>query len=154
MRSLRYALVLLMGCSGSTENTPANNDKDAGLDAATESGADTASEATADVADDAPLDPETCIWKAQWCNGAGECVVAEHMVDCCGTLQVIGVNQANMDQFVACEQQWRDSLPDCGCASQQTTDEHGALVDDIADVTAECTNFTSEGGICRSHQVP
>lgn len=153
MRSLGLALILFLGCSGSTESTPANNDKDAGIDAA-ESGADTATEATDDAVDDAPFDPETCIWRSKWCQGGSVCVGAAHMVDCCGTLQIIGVNQTNMDQFVECEQQWRDSLPDCGCASQETTDDRGVPVEDIANVTAECTNFTSEGGICMSYQLP
>ena len=156
MRLAPLLALLLAGCSGSTEaSSPASN---AGADAGSEASADATSEAAPDgapdVGPDSEQDLETCIWKAQWCHNPGDCVTAIHTVDCCGTLQVIGVNQANMESFNACEQAWQDTLPECGCASQPTTTEGGSEVTDMSKVAAKCTNMTSEGGICQSYLLP
>jgi hypothetical protein len=148
MRALAILAVLFAGCSGSTETD--TRGLDAGVDVATEA----AVEAAPDVGPDSEQDLKACIWKAQWCHNPGDCVTAVHTVDCCGTLQVIGVNQANMASFDACEQAWQDTLPDCACGAKPTTTESGsAEVTDMSQVDARCTNFTSEGGICQSFVV-
>src|SRR6266566_3855 len=37
------------------------------------------------------------------CQASSDCFVAEHMIDCCGTLEVIGLNVGAMSAFLSAE---------------------------------------------------
>lgn len=94
------------------------------------------------------LDSTNLVYAFKTCHGADECVVAAHQVNCCGTMQYVGVAKSEEAGFASCEQAWVESLPGCGCASSPTTAEDGQDAADPSQVIVECTNFTMSGGIC------
>lgn len=96
------------------------------------------------------VDSGNLVWAYKNCQSADDCEVRLHTVNCCGTMQYVGVSKSDAEAFAACEQAWTESLPECGCASQPTTAEDGNLAPDPSLVVVECTDFTMSGGICKT----
>ncbi len=85
------------------------------------------------------------------CQAVNDCVVVAHTVDCCGTIEYVGIEVSKQSAFVACEQAWDQSLPACGCPAGPATAEDGKTVTDPSQVMTDCTNFTQSGGICYTY---
>lgn len=89
-------------------------------------------------------------WELKKCSGGGApCLIREHQVDCCGTIRYVGVSEAGLAKFEACEKDWRNSLPECDCASQQSQAEQplGAQVGPDG-AAVDCTNCTMSSCVC------
>jgi hypothetical protein len=74
------------------------------------------------------------------CTMAADCVIALHMVNCCGTLTALGINAAEKAAFEAAEGTCQMQYPGCGCAQSPTTTEDGKMSLDNAQIQVQCTN--------------
>lgn len=72
-----------------------------------------------------------------------DCVIALHMVNCCGTLTAIGINSAEKSAFDAAESVCQMQYPGCGCAQSPTTTEDGKMSMDDTQIQVDCI-----GGQC------
>jgi hypothetical protein len=64
-------------------------------------------------------------WLEKGCVAASDCFVANHMVDCCGTLTAVGLNVSAQAAFTTAETKCANAYPGCGCAEGPTTTEDG-----------------------------
>lgn len=74
---------------------------------------------------------------------ATDCIIAKHMVSCCGTLTAIGINAAEQQAFAAAEATCEMQYPACGCAQSPTTTEDGKMSMDDTLIQVGCM-----GGQC------
>lgn len=79
---------------------------------------------------------------------ASECVFAVHQTDCCGNTTFVGLHQAQLAKFQACEAAWRATLPACGCPSGPPSVEQAGTVQDESQVQVECINCTTTTCVC------
>lgn len=86
--------------------------------------------------------PQT--WPAfeRGCTDTPSCVIAKHMIDCCGTILATGINHAELARFNADEAACESQYPGCGCASQGTLVDTGATVMDPTTIQVECRSGT------------
>jgi hypothetical protein len=68
------------------------------------------------------------------------------MVNCCGTMVAVGVNQSESAAFDAAESACEAMYPGCGCASQPTTADDGQSSGDSAAFHVDCV-----GGVCSTY---
>lgn len=59
------------------------------------------------------------------CASDDDCVIANHMVNCCGSLIALGIAKTDKAAFDAAEKICDNQYPGCGCASQGTQAEDG-----------------------------
>ena len=81
------------------------------------------------------------------CTDQADCDVGLHQIDCCGTLQAIGINISSRTAFDHVEQACRAEFPACGCAPQGIQTDDG-LGFDLTQVDVAC-----DIGICRTFAV-
>lgn len=88
-------------------------------------------------------------WALDLCTGA-TCQIEQHVLDCCGTVMLVGIEASKKAMFDACEAAWTATLPPCGCAPgpTQIQQPHGGTVTDPSKATVGCVNWTQSGGIC------
>jgi hypothetical protein len=72
------------------------------------------------------------------CRVAGDCFIALHQINCCGTLKALGYNKAEQARFDAAEKICRQQYPGCGCAAMPTTAEDGRTSMREGDIGVEC----------------
>jgi hypothetical protein len=72
------------------------------------------------------------------CVDVGECVIALHQTNCCGTLAAIGINVAEQAAFEAAEAICESQYPGCGCAAGPTTAEDGNSSTDDTAIVVDC----------------
>lgn len=60
------------------------------------------------------------------CARASDCVVAQHMVDCCGTMTAFGLNAKDEQRFKLAERKCAATFPACGCAPGPTQIDDGS----------------------------
>lgn len=77
------------------------------------------------------------------CATNADCTVVLHQVDCCGTLEALGIRLDEAGAFAAAEAVCVSQYGACGCASQPTTDDTGA--------TGTTFFAACEAGTCVSH---
>lgn len=77
------------------------------------------------------------------CAGVGDCVMKEHMIDCCGSMVAMGINAAEDAAFDAAETECQSQYPACGCAPLPTVAEDGQRPDGGAGIQLDCL-----GGSC------
>jgi len=111
--------------------------------------------AAPDAADDATtaqcvVDSGDIVSPFKTCHGSADCTVAIHTVDCCGTMEYVGIAKADLADFSVCETAWSDSLPACGCAGMPPMAEDGHTVSDSTEVVVACVDFTQSAGICQT----
>jgi hypothetical protein len=151
-------LTLLVACGGKTEvvdepvaDASAADAKDASADAVSEP----SPEAEPEAAFDGAL-WEQCFgsdgtgpaWDLKICKGS-PCVIKQHELDCCGTIEWFGVAQGKEAAFDACEASWREHLGLCNCpAGIPKTEQPKTEVTDILQVEAQCMNCTMESCLC------
>ena len=63
------------------------------------------------------------------CTRVEDCVLVEHLIDCCGTILIMGLNASEHIAFNALEQYCSAQFPACGCAAQGIRLEDGSLID-------------------------
>jgi hypothetical protein len=62
---------------------------------------------------------------ARQCGDPGECAIARHQVDCCGSATAHGIRADQLDAFAAAESACQALFPGCGCPPQPTVAEDG-----------------------------
>jgi hypothetical protein len=77
------------------------------------------------------------------CTSAADCVIGEHMISRCGSLQFIGMNAAEQARFVADEatchhQYFLQYGPGGGCPPSATRAEDGQSSFDVSKIVVEC----------------
>ena len=80
------------------------------------------------------------------CAAAGDCLLAFHQLNCCGTREAIGIAKAEKAAFDAAEATCESQYPACGCAQSPTMTEEGSTSVDEAKIEVQCT-----GGSCMSY---
>lgn len=82
------------------------------------------------------------------CDDDDDCGVAPHMLDCCGSMGVVGIATSELEAFEELETACSLALPACGCAGSPFIEaEDGRLFSaGEAEVEASCV-----GGLCRSY---
>lgn len=72
------------------------------------------------------------------CSVPGDCAIALHQYNCCGSKKAIGINAAERARFdrdeAACEAQY----PGCGCDQQPTLAEDGNASMEPDDIAVDC----------------
>jgi hypothetical protein len=76
------------------------------------------------------------------CARASDCVVARHMVDCCGTMIAFGLNAADEQRFKLAERRCAATFPACGCAPGPTRTDDGSEAFDDAGIEVACLQGT------------
>jgi hypothetical protein len=71
----------------------------------------------------------------QSCTQAADCALKFHMIDCCGSLAAVGINQAAAAAFDAAEQQCQAI---CDCVSQPTIADDGNSSTDPTAFQVDC----------------
>ena len=71
------------------------------------------------------------------CSVPGDCFVAIHMINCCGTSVAIGLNVSSQSEFGAAEIACGDAYPACGCAQFPTRAEDGRT-EDMGTIQVDC----------------
>jgi hypothetical protein len=128
MRALLLAMVVTVGCSHHNSVPPDDVDAPPGdFELACESHATTF-----------PLLDRSC-------SVATDCVIANHMIDCCGTFNAIGINIVSESAFAAAENTCEAGFPGCGCASRPTMAEDGRTRAD-GPIALRCENQ-----VCRTY---
>ena len=124
---------------------------DAAVDAGADAGPD-ATDASSDAASDGSGSAVQCGTSpskfpvfAKGCAADGECFVALHQVNCCGTQVALGLSKGEASAFEAAEKQCVSQYPGCGCAQFATQAEDGFFGWAAADFKASC-----QAGVCRS----
>ena len=74
------------------------------------------------------------------CAADAHCVIALHMVNCCGTLTAFGINATEKAAFEAAEGTCQMQYPGCGCAQSPTTTEDGKMSMDDALIQVQCSS--------------
>lgn len=69
---------------------------------------------------------------AKACSADGECAIAAHQINCCGTKAAIGIQAATSADFAAAEQACEAQYPKCKCAAAPTKAEDGKSEQDGA----------------------
>ena len=77
------------------------------------------------------------------CAADGDCVVAFHQINCCGTQAAWGIRASEKPAFDAAEAICVDQYPKCGCATFPTTADDGSTSTDPNAFVATC-----EAGVC------
>jgi hypothetical protein len=72
------------------------------------------------------------------CAGVGECVIALHQVDCCGTMIAFGINASELAAFEAAEATCASQYPGCECAPGPTSAEDGDSSQDPSAIVVDC----------------
>jgi hypothetical protein len=74
------------------------------------------------------------------CSTPDDCVLVNHVADCCGTILIMGINGSALPLFNEAEPYCSAQLPACGCAAQGTNLEDGTIID-FADASyaVECS---------------
>lgn len=164
--SVSALLLLFVACGGSTRS-PASGDA-GGTDAPVPLGDDVADAATLDGSADAPVDAPVdspaylaCMdasgqlsYSLKGCQSDADCAIRQEETDCCGTILFVGIAQASVAEFQACEAAWEAHFPGCGCASGQTKTEDGHATfpgQDAGAPAVHCTDFTMNGGVCLTY---
>lgn len=80
------------------------------------------------------------------CAAAGDCIVAFHQINCCGTREAIGIAAGEKAAFDAAEATCETQYPGCGCAQSPTMTEEGSTAVDESLIQAQCT-----AGACMSY---
>jgi hypothetical protein len=62
------------------------------------------------------------------CETSLDCVLVNHVVDCCGSILIMGINAAAVRTFQAAETQCTAGQPVCDCAPQGTNLEDGTWI--------------------------
>jgi hypothetical protein len=155
-------LVTIAACGGSTVTSPV----DAGEHDAAPDGVPPAADAAPGqdaVADDAPAEAGylACFNAAgqldgslKICQADADCVIEKEQTDCCGSILYVGVAEASVSAFEACEVGWVAHFPGCGCESNKTSTEDGktsTLASDAGAPQVHCTDFTMSSGICLTY---
>ncbi len=87
----------------------------------------------------------------QWQNACavdGDCALALHQVNCCGTFHAWGVTADVLPAFAEAETACEASYPLCGCASQPTLAQDGNTGSSLEDLAVAC-----QQGACHSYVV-
>jgi hypothetical protein len=125
--------------------------------------ADTAADILPETIDDAPgdLPPDGTIlcgipyplfpWFDKSCVADSDCAIGLHMVNCCGTMHAIGMNQSQKAVFQEAEAVCEGQYPPCGCASQPTLAEDGNTSGSGEDIavfckSGDCMTFIASAG--------
>ena len=159
---LGLVMGLTVACGGSSDTDPngsggSGGKADSGVGAA--SGAGGTAGAAGSAGASGTLTWQECFgddgqdvkWALNLCTGAG-CAMAEHVLDCCGTVQLVGVEASKQKDFDACEAAWRKTLPDCQCAAGplQIQQPAGGEVSSKSEADVDCVNWASGGGVCKT----
>jgi hypothetical protein len=75
------------------------------------------------------------------CGRSEDCFVANHMIDCCGTIRAIGMNKAEQTRFTTAERQCAATFPLCGCSTDYTITDRGS-VSAMATIEVTCDHGT------------
>ncbi len=139
------ALVALTACSSAPLPVPVG---DGGSINDAASGADFATTATADLA--APIvmcvgNPPTFPAFDRTCAADGDCFVARHQTDCCGTIVAWGLRSTEQPAFAAAEKLCESQYPGCGCASNKVTTDDSMTTTMDHPIAVHCT-----AGMCRT----
>lgn len=74
------------------------------------------------------------------CGNPGDCAIAYHQNDCCGSEIAIGVASGSLAAFNAAEADCAAGYPACGCAAQPTKAEDGRDTTDGTTIKVACQN--------------
>lgn len=140
MRSALLLAWLLAGC-GASVSTP--NVTDATTDSV-------ASDAATDTAIACYDDGGTVSVDVKICTNDADCVARTHVVDCCGTLEAVGIASGSAAAFSSCEEERARTVPVCDCVAQPAKAEDGKLVPESGVVSVHCIDRTSSSGICKT----
>lgn len=142
MRSHAVFVVLgLLGCGSKVDET-----------GTTDGGADTAASSDSASSDTAKPDtgPFVCVddkgkmpIALKACTRDADCSQASRMVDCCGSMQMVGVRADVALAFGECERERQKGLPLCDCIAQPLSAEDGSPIP--ADGAA---NVRCDMGVC------
>ncbi len=80
------------------------------------------------------------------CMADGDCVIALHQINCCGTLDALGIASAEKAAFDEAEATCESQYPACGCAQGPTTTDEGSTATDLAAISVQCI-----GGQCTTY---
>ncbi len=80
------------------------------------------------------------------CAAEGDCLVAFHQVNCCGTRKAIGIQKDEKASFDAAEATCEGQYPACECVQSPTMTEEGSTAVDEALIQVQCS-----GGSCMSY---
>ncbi|MBI5532893.1 MAG: hypothetical protein HY898_09275 [Deltaproteobacteria bacterium] len=110
----------------------------------------------ASVQEDTFVPPEVCPWydcfgfddtgivtgaAVKGCDDT-ECIIKQHMTDCCGTMTWYSVTQSKEAKFDTCEATWRAHIGQCNCKSNGFWTEFPRQpVSDISLVRAYCADL-------------
>ena len=77
------------------------------------------------------------------CYVSNNCVPAAHQVDCCGSIEIVGVNREQLAAFQAAEAACVPSSPaGCGCVPGSTLAQDQRVVQSNSTVGVRCVNRT------------
>lgn len=141
--------------SDSAAETSADTDTATSTDAVTDAAGDVAGDAAVDAGIDAAADTAIegvlCEMSnpkfpafAKTCKADGDCFVAIHQVDCCGTKAALGLASTQQAAFTAAEALCEQQFPDCKCMQQPTVAEDGYTAKD-SEFKAIC-----QAGLCQA----
>ena len=146
MRYLAVFVVLgLMGCGSRVIETPVT---DGGTDTAAASDSTSTDSAKADTAPFVCIDDKGKMPTAlKACTRDADCSQASRMVDCCGSMMMVGVRADVALAFGECERERQKGLPLCDCIAQPLSAEDGSPIpaDGAANVRCDmgvCLTFT------------
>ncbi|MSP17670.1 MAG: hypothetical protein EXR73_13880 [Myxococcales bacterium] len=139
------AVFVLTACTSAPLPAPFGDGGSIG-DAAT--GTDAATTAPADLA--APIvtcaaNPPTFPSFDRTCAADGDCFIARHQTDCCGTIVAWGLRSTEQAAFAAAEKVCESQYPGCGCASNKVTTDDGTMTTMDHPIAVHCA-----AGMCRT----
>jgi len=144
--SASLLLLLLLALPACRDDSGA----DAGVDAT--AGLDAAADAT--IRDSGPMDAGLCVLPAfdRACTTPADCIVAVHMINCCGTERHLGINHSERARFDAFETACVVTYPSCGCPPQPPVADDGTMPPGMpvsGEPTLECL-----AGVCTTTFAP
>jgi hypothetical protein len=84
------------------------------------------------------------------CAQDGDCAFLAHQIDCCGTMQFVGINGAFKTQAQAAEGALEAACGKCGCPASPATAQDGHVVLESSHVTVRCDSQGGGQRACRT----
>ncbi len=84
------------------------------------------------------------------CLTSGDCTYFRHTINCCGSVELMGIAKVKAAQAASCEASWDSHFPPCGCFSSSVVTEDGKSDADGAAPLVQCVPIDS-GSFCQTY---
>ena len=133
MRDLLFGCFLgaiaIVGCGGETGGSGGG-----GGSTTTSTGGSGGATAVIACTGDTPTFPEF----DRACSAEGDCAIAFHQINCCGTRKALGIAKSAQADFATAEATCEAQYPACGCAQGPTLTDEGSTATDEAQILVQC----------------